>query len=157
MYSILFVSAVSQVPLTTFSASIVSCRQVAFDEIFVEVDGTTTLVGVFDVSRLIYTHTKNYFYLFLTILLGFLTAFVWGLVFSVITFVVVWFVNPCVRLFYIFLNIFSTMWDSLVHTGCDPCTESLSLVWSNIKASLWLSTKDREDRVIYCQPGLREI
>jgi len=75
-------------------------------------------------------------YYLLAVPLGAIFMVLWGIVFALNKLVFIWFVQPFVKLWFVWVRIAGVIYGAMVRTTCDPCVESFSLMWRNVRAHI---------------------
>ncbi|XP_030852902.1 caveolin-1-like [Strongylocentrotus purpuratus] len=94
------------------------------------------------VNGAIYKYTHFAFYAVLNLLLAPLMAFSFGLSFAVMHFAVVWFVQPSMKLYYVWLRVFNLAYEPALRLVCDPIHRSIALILSGIKVQFKMNSSD---------------
>ena len=71
----------------------------------------------------------------LSILLGFFLSLIWGLVFSINNYAIVWFVQPTIKLWFTWTRIAAVLVRAAIRSMLDPLFESIGLQFSSIRAT----------------------
>ncbi|XP_006811166.1 caveolin-3-like [Saccoglossus kowalevskii] len=83
----------------------------------------------------IFTYTQVYTYRIMSLLLGAIFGVVWGVSFGILNSVIVWIVQPLLKLLFVGIRVFSNPWRVGIRAGIDPFFQSIGLAYSSIKAS----------------------
>ncbi|CAH1778832.1 unnamed protein product [Owenia fusiformis] len=109
--------------------------EVDFESVFFEPDEPKMIGPVKLYYEMLYNVGLQGVYNFLAILFGIVLTLGCGILFGMCNFFTVWFLQPFVRMFLVFLRILHIFYKAFVGCFCDPCCNSLSLVCSRINGS----------------------
>ena len=80
--------------------------QLNFDNVLAEPNGWQGFEFVWLLAMKVFKHTKIWFYKIFAALVALPAAFIWAILFSLLTLYYIWFICPMLRLFDFFLAIF---------------------------------------------------
>ena len=78
-------------------------------------------------------HVTTYYVL--SVLLGSVLSVLWGLVFGIVNFATVWFVQPFIKLFFTAFRCGYMVSRTWTRMFCDPCFESIALCFTKIRGN----------------------
>nr|XP_033814340.1 caveolin-1 [Geotrypetes seraphini] len=110
--------------------------KIDFEDVIAEPDGTHSFDGIWKASFTTFTVTKYWFYRLLSTIVGIPMALIWGIYFAILSFLHIWVVVPCIRSYLIEIQCISRVYSIFIHTFCDPLYEAISLMFSNIRATI---------------------
>ncbi|GFY79039.1 caveolin-1 [Trichonephila inaurata madagascariensis] len=105
---------------------------IAFEDVLAEPDSNHTFVCVWQNSFLLFDVVKFWFYRILSAILFIPFAFLWGLIFAILTCLNVWVVSPLLRTFDVVLHIVHRIWSGIIRTFLDPVFKSIGQICSNV-------------------------
>ncbi|XP_030071603.1 caveolin-1 [Microcaecilia unicolor] len=108
--------------------------KIDFEDVIAEPDGTHSFDGIWKASFTTFTVTKYWFYRLLSAIFGIPMALMWGIYFAILSFLHIWVVVPCIRIYLIAIQCISRIYSIYIHTICDPLFEAIGLMCSNIRA-----------------------
>lgn len=111
-------------------------RQVEFEDIIAEPDGTHSLDGVWKLSYTTFTVTKYWCYRILSAIFGIPVALLWGFLFACISFCHIWAVMPCIKSCLIESQCISRIYSLCIQTFCDPFFQALGKIFSSVRVAL---------------------
>lgn len=88
-----------------------------------------------------FTYGRNGFYKFLTIIVGMPLAFVWGILFALFSFMMIWFCTPSLQLFKILLQSIRSFYSVVIQTLLTPLYEAASAIFSRINVTINYSSR----------------
>lgn len=103
--------------------------QVDFNGVFQEPTEAGSIPFVKTYNSTIYYWTKRCMYIFFSSLLGPILAFVFGIVFALMDFIVIWLINPIIRLVHVITRFSSSMYRPVTRMLLDPIFESFGQVY----------------------------
>ncbi|RNA04802.1 caveolin-1-like [Brachionus plicatilis] len=106
--------------------------QVEFDDVLAEPEGTHTIDCVWRNSHKCFKCGKNLCYKILTILTGIFVALYWGCVFASVSYSIIWFVTPLMRLLHIVLHPIKKILSIVLSTFLGPLMQTQGLIFSRI-------------------------
>ncbi|XP_065179371.1 caveolin-1-like [Sycon ciliatum] len=124
------------IPGENEAGKIAEYMRVVGKEIFVEADGVRSLPQVYEIAVTVYDQVKAWTYIILTTLFAVLMAIIWGLMLAFISFFMIWWVNPAIRIFYIMVRSFAKLWSTSVQAFFDPLYYSFALIFSRAKVGV---------------------
>ncbi|KAK2718986.1 caveolin-1-like [Artemia franciscana] len=104
-----------------------------FEDVIAEPDAAQGIEAIWRGVFLIFTGVRFWAYRLLALFLAIPIAFVWAIVFTLITFVYIWVATPFLKVFDILLNIIRRVWTGLVMTVCEPFALAFASVFSGIR------------------------
>ena len=113
-------------------SSICVCLQVAFEDVIAEPEGAHTIDCCWRCSYTAFNCAKGCCYNILSILCGCPLALCWGCEFAYITFVHVWQITPCLRVFMINCGCAQKFCGTCLQCCLGPICETAGLFFSNI-------------------------
>lgn len=111
-------------------------RQVEFEDVIAEPDGTHSLDGVWKLSYTTFTVTKYWCYRILSAIFGIPVALLWGFLFACISFCHIWAVMPCIKSCLIESQCISRIYSLCIQTFCDPFFQALGKIFSSVRVAL---------------------
>ena len=84
-------------------------------------------------------------YFVLSLVFGSVLAIIWGLVFGIVNFLTVWFVQPFIKLWFTAFRCGFMIWRVWTRMWCDPCYESVALAFSKIRGNVTVNVKRLHD------------
>ena len=81
-------------------------------------------------------YTKDFTYYFFTVVIGFFLTLAWGIIFGLISFFVVWIIQPSLKINYIFIRIGGNIYSAIIRTFVDPLYQSFGLCFSYFRLRL---------------------
>lgn len=111
-------------------------RQVEFEDIIAEPEGTHSLDGVWKLSYTTFTVTKYWCYRILSAVFGIPVALLWGFLFACISFCHIWAVVPCIKSCLIESQCVSRIYSLCIQTFCDPFFQALGKIFSSVRVAL---------------------
>ncbi|GFS94783.1 caveolin-1 [Nephila pilipes] len=105
---------------------------IAFEDVLAEPDSNHTFICVWQNSFLLFDVVKFWFYRILSAILFIPFAFLWGLIFAVLTCLNVWIISPLLRTFDVILHIVHRVWSGIIRTFLDPVFKSIGQICSNV-------------------------
>ncbi|XP_076815079.1 caveolin-1-like [Clavelina lepadiformis] len=112
--------------------------KVNFADIIAEPSGAHSFNTIWGTSYKVYSVTKFWIYRIMTVLFGVPCALFWGIYFSCLAFLSIWWIMPCIRAIAIKMNFVSKLWSIAIRTFLDPVFESFGLILSRIRVMLTL-------------------
>ncbi|KAI6233861.1 Caveolin [Aphelenchoides fujianensis] len=105
----------------------------SFAEVFAEADALHSLNGVWRVTHSIFTGVRNFFYKVFTIILCVPAAFLFGLLFALVSALGVFVIIPAGRLLSIPAGWLFKLWSTVVLNVLEPVAAGIATLFSRIK------------------------
>ncbi|CAH1239787.1 CAV2 [Branchiostoma lanceolatum] len=106
--------------------------KVTFDEIFNEPQNVTSWGPIRTVNSVAFEYTQGGVYKVLSAGLGVILAVLWGLMFGLFNFFIVWFVHPWLKMCFMGIRLFGMTIKAFVRVWFDPFFQSMGLSLSSI-------------------------
>lgn len=106
-----------------------------FDDVLAEPGSTHGLDPVWQISFVLFTHTKLWLYRIFAALVAIPAALVWALVFALITVVYVWILAPALRLFELGVAVARRVFVGVMRCTVEPVCAAVGAVFSQIGVS----------------------
>ncbi|XP_038637281.1 caveolin-2-like [Scyliorhinus canicula] len=119
-------------PLLSLSLHL-SLSQVPFEDVIAEPADTQSLDSIWICSYVSFECIKLVLYKVLTLVLAIPLAFVFGILFAIITYIHIWFLMPIVKTFMIMQPTFSIIWKTLMDAFISPLYQSMGFSAANIR------------------------
>ncbi|XP_070564598.1 caveolin-1-like [Ptychodera flava] len=109
--------------------------ELSFPEVFQEPKDSRNWKPIVGAYGTLYSVVQDFTYRVLVALLGWLLGTVWGLLFGVLNFVVVWLIQPILKIFFIIVRILAIPWAVVLRASFDPVFESIGHVLSHMRGN----------------------
>ncbi|XP_041455041.1 caveolin-3-like [Lytechinus variegatus] len=113
--------------------------KVDFEETFQEPLGSESISVVFNYNKAIFNWTSRDFYIFLSALLGPILGIAWGLVFASMNFLLVWVVNPTLKVILQACRIVEVLSRGVVRSSLDPIFQSFGQMFTYLRGNFSLT------------------
>lgn len=107
----------------------------SFDDVLAEPASAQGFEGVWKLAFVLFSQTKLWLYRLFAAVLAIPAAFVWALVFAVITVVYVWVASPALRIFDLATTVFRRIVTGLMRCTLEPVCTALGFVFSKMSVS----------------------
>ncbi|XP_030828395.1 caveolin-3 [Strongylocentrotus purpuratus] len=123
--------------------------KVSWHEIFAEPDGIHSQEQTWIKSYNTYNWSKNCCYSCCSTVCSIPAAFCWGVYFAILSFCHIWCVVPCIKAYMIKLVCATRSYAICIKAFCDPCYESVALMFSRIKVIFVPTTPEVAAEISY--------
>ncbi|XP_022102426.1 caveolin-1-like [Acanthaster planci] len=96
-------------------------------------------------------------YRFLSVVLGIILVFLWGIIFAIINFVTVYIFQPTIKLCFILIRPIHMLYKALVRSFMDPLWESVGLIYSRVRGRVALNLTGLPQKEPILQPTIEEV
>lgn len=113
--------------------------KVDFEETFQEPLGSENVSVVWNYNKVIFNWTSRGFYIFLSALLGPILGIAWGLVFAIMNFILVWLVNPALKVILQACRIVEVLARGVLRSSLDPLFQSIGQTFTSVRGNFTLT------------------
>lgn len=106
-----------------------------FEDVLAEPDAAHGFDPIWRTSYVLFTGTRYWIYRLLAAVFALPLALIWGITFSLITFISIWLATPILRVLDVFLFYIRRIWVALVQTTLEPVASAVGGCLANIKVS----------------------
>ncbi|XP_071503126.1 caveolin-1-like [Diadema antillarum] len=115
---------------------------VTYEDTFKESETAAGFPFMKSVNKNIYRWTHFALYATLTMIIGPLISFLWGVIFALLHIVIIWFIQPCIKTYFTMFRISSMLLEVSVRLLMDPIFRSMSLILSGIRGRFQVADSD---------------
>lgn len=106
-----------------------------FEDVLAEPDASHGFDGAWKLTYLVFSTTRLWCYRLLSALLALPCGLTWGLLFSLLSLLHVWFFTPVLSIFDVLLHVVRRVWGGLVRTLLDPVFQSIGKVAGDVRVT----------------------
>ncbi|XP_072020834.1 caveolin-1-like [Amphiura filiformis] len=115
-----------------------------FAKVFPEARGTHSVEAVSRCMNSIFSLTQQITYMILTVFIATFLAFIWGIIFAVCNFIIIWLLQPVVKLLFLFIRLLGDIARVIIKSVAQPLFQAISAVCSNYRGNFNVNVAAQE-------------
>ncbi|XP_077978707.1 caveolin-1-like [Glandiceps talaboti] len=109
-----------------------------FPEVFQAPKTSRNWGPILRANRLLYSVTQDFVYRVWVVVLGWLLALLWGILFGTFNFLTVWLLQPIWKIVFVVVRNVAIPYTVIIRAALDPIFESIGHILSHIRAGVFL-------------------
>lgn len=105
---------------------------ISFEDVLAEPDSSHGFDPIWRLAFLVFSGTRHWIYRLLSAVVALPCAILWGIVFSLLTFLHIWLISPALKVFELILFYFRKIWQGLIITCLEPVCIAIASLFSRI-------------------------